>query len=204
MVMVKPWESTIPHSRPDLGADEADAARGTVAGGHVAQGPVVAAFEAEVAALVGRKYGVATSSGTAALHLVLQALDVAAGRTVEAVARHRGSGHGAGRRRRRPHGVAAVCSFYATKVITSGGEGGMVLTDDQALAQAVRELREYDGRCPIASAGTTSSPMSAPPSGGFSCGACRSCWNAGEHWPRGTTRWDVTGKCCVRLRKAAT
>ena len=42
-----------------------------------AQGPVVAAFEAEVAALVGRKYGVATSSGTAALHLVLQALDVA-------------------------------------------------------------------------------------------------------------------------------
>ena len=62
MVMVKPWESTIPHSRPDLGADEADAARGTVAGGHVAQGPVVAAFEAEVAALVGRKYGVATSS----------------------------------------------------------------------------------------------------------------------------------------------
>ena len=52
MVMVKPWESTIPHSRPDLGA-------------------------------------------------------------------------------------AAVCSFYATKVITSsGGEGGMVLTDDQALARA--------------------------------------------------------------------
>ncbi|MFP6644524.1 MAG: DegT/DnrJ/EryC1/StrS family aminotransferase [Candidatus Latescibacterota bacterium] len=64
------------------------------------------------------------------------------------VARHRGSGHGAGRRRRRPHGVAAVCSFYATKVITSGGEGGMVLTDDQALAQAVRELREYDGLLP--------------------------------------------------------
>ncbi|HIG16935.1 MAG TPA: hypothetical protein EYQ31_06405 [Candidatus Handelsmanbacteria bacterium] len=45
-------------------------------------------------------------------------------------------------------GVAAVCSFYATKVITSGGEGGMVVTDDAALAQAVRELRDYDGRVP--------------------------------------------------------
>lgn len=42
-------------------------------------------------------------------------------------------------------GVAAVCSFFATKVITTGGEGGMVLTDDAGFAQMVAELREYDG-----------------------------------------------------------
>ena len=43
------------------------------------------------------------------------------------------------------HGVAAVCSFYATKVITAAGEGGMVLTDDESLASEIRGLREYDG-----------------------------------------------------------
>lgn len=39
----------------------------------------------------------------------------------------------------------AVCSFYATKVITTG-EGGMVLTDEKALAEHVRDRRDYDGR----------------------------------------------------------
>lgn len=39
----------------------------------------------------------------------------------------------------------AVCSFYATKVITTG-EGGMVLTDDDAVAGHVRDRRDYDGR----------------------------------------------------------
>jgi dTDP-4-amino-4,6-dideoxygalactose transaminase len=210
MVVVTP-EPTIPHSRPDLGADEAEAARRTVAGGQVAQGPVVAAFEEDVAALMGRRYGVATSCGTAALQLVLQALDVA-GRQVlmpgyvcsalvhaihaahaiptladvdgvtgnmDALPGHLGKEvaaaivpHMFGRpatavaqlSSRLPvvedlamalgadgvggHGVAAVCSFYATKVITSGGEGGMVLTDDQSLAQTFREMREYDGLLP--------------------------------------------------------
>ena len=42
-------------------------------------------------------------------------------------------------------GALAVCSFYATKLVTTG-EGGMVLADDEALAGAVRERREYDGR----------------------------------------------------------
>jgi len=39
----------------------------------------------------------------------------------------------------------AVCSFYATKVLTSAGEGGMVLTDADAVAECVRGRREYDG-----------------------------------------------------------
>ncbi|MBT6147219.1 MAG: hypothetical protein HOH74_17415, partial [Gemmatimonadetes bacterium] len=45
-------------------------------------------------------------------------------------------------------GIAAVCSFYATKVITSAGEGGMVVTDDAGLAREVRSRREYDGQDP--------------------------------------------------------
>ena len=39
----------------------------------------------------------------------------------------------------------AVTSFYATKLVTTG-EGGMVLTDDEAIAEHARNLREYDNR----------------------------------------------------------
>ncbi|HRK34014.1 MAG TPA: DegT/DnrJ/EryC1/StrS family aminotransferase [Candidatus Hydrogenedentes bacterium] len=42
-------------------------------------------------------------------------------------------------------GVAAIASFYATKLVTTG-EGGMVLTDDEGLAEAVRDRRDYDNR----------------------------------------------------------
>jgi perosamine synthetase len=49
-------------------------------------------------------------------------------------------GGGAGR-----HGTAAVASFYATKLMTTG-EGGMVLTDDEGLAEFVRDRRDYDNR----------------------------------------------------------
>jgi dTDP-4-amino-4,6-dideoxygalactose transaminase len=40
-------------------------------------------------------------------------------------------------------GVLTVCSFYATKLLCTG-EGGMVLSNDQALLEKVRTLREYD------------------------------------------------------------
>jgi len=40
-------------------------------------------------------------------------------------------------------GRAAIFSFYATKPI-AGGEGGMVVCDDRDLADAVRDLRQYD------------------------------------------------------------
>jgi perosamine synthetase len=42
-------------------------------------------------------------------------------------------------------GCIAVASFYATKLMTTG-EGGMVFTDDEALAEHVRERRDYDNR----------------------------------------------------------
>ena len=41
-------------------------------------------------------------------------------------------------------GRLTVCSFYATKLLCAG-EGGMVLSNDGALLERVRSLREYDG-----------------------------------------------------------
>lgn len=41
-------------------------------------------------------------------------------------------------------GRLTVCSFYATKLLCTG-EGGMVLSNDGALLERVRLLREYDG-----------------------------------------------------------
>lgn len=69
----------IPHSRPTLGEEEARAAAAVVASGHVAEGPAVAAFEQELAAHIGVPHAVATSSGTAALHLALAAMGIGPG-----------------------------------------------------------------------------------------------------------------------------
>jgi dTDP-4-amino-4,6-dideoxygalactose transaminase len=66
----------IPIALPFLAEEEADAARQVVLSGWVSQGPQVAAFEKEFAALVGAPYACAVSSCTAALHLALLALDV--------------------------------------------------------------------------------------------------------------------------------
>jgi dTDP-4-amino-4,6-dideoxygalactose transaminase len=41
-------------------------------------------------------------------------------------------------------GRVTVCSFYATKLLCTG-EGGMVLSNEGALLERVRLLREYDG-----------------------------------------------------------
>jgi perosamine synthetase len=41
--------------------------------------------------------------------------------------------------------ILAIVSFYATKMMTTG-EGGMLLTDDQGLAELARDLRDYDNR----------------------------------------------------------
>lgn len=206
----------IPHSRPTVGPREAEAAHRVIESGQLAAGGEVRAFEDEVARAVGVRGGVATSSGTAALHLLLLALGLGPGdevvvpsyvcsavlyavlhtgarpvvvdvrpddltidpegvrrartpRTRAAVVPH-AFGAAAdledllrcgvpvvedvaqalgGSYRGRPvgsFGVASVCSFYATKLITSGGEGGMVLSDDPALLRRVRELSTPDAR----------------------------------------------------------
>jgi dTDP-4-amino-4,6-dideoxygalactose transaminase len=71
--------------RPDLGAEEAEAAARVVRSGWVLQGPEVAAFENELAAAVGAAHAVAVSSGTTALELALRVLDVGAGDEVVTV-----------------------------------------------------------------------------------------------------------------------
>jgi dTDP-4-amino-4,6-dideoxygalactose transaminase len=71
--------TVIPHSKPLLGIEEAQAVAAVIASGRLAEGPETAAFERELAGRLGCGHAVAVSSGTAALHLALAALGVGAG-----------------------------------------------------------------------------------------------------------------------------
>lgn len=44
------------------------------------------------------------------------------------------------------HGRIGIYSFHATKLMTSGGQGGMVVSTDKSLVDAVRDYREFDQR----------------------------------------------------------
>jgi dTDP-4-amino-4,6-dideoxygalactose transaminase len=66
----------IPVMRPLVGEDEATAAADVVRSGWLAQGPKVAEFESAFAASVGAAHGVALSSCTTGLHLMLHVLDL--------------------------------------------------------------------------------------------------------------------------------
>ena len=61
----------IPIARPQMGEDEKQRVWEAMAAGSLAQGPRVKEFEEAFAELVGAAHGVATSSGTTALHLAL-------------------------------------------------------------------------------------------------------------------------------------
>lgn len=191
----------IPHSKPMIGPEEMAAVTRVLESGRLAQGPEVERFEAVCAAVTGRHYAVAVSSGTAALHLALGALGVTleepvavpsycCASLVTAIRLHgaipllcdigddfnlvpqhvpqtcraaivpslfgaparvpntplvvediaQALGGPAGRT-----APVAVASFYATKLVTTG-EGGVVLTDDEAMAAYVRDRRDYDNR----------------------------------------------------------
>jgi perosamine synthetase len=43
-------------------------------------------------------------------------------------------------------GHVGVFSFYATKLITSGGQGGMIVSKDKTLLDSIRDYREFDCR----------------------------------------------------------
>jgi perosamine synthetase len=43
-------------------------------------------------------------------------------------------------------GAAGIFSFYATKVITSGGQGGMLVSRERRIVDAARDFRQFDGR----------------------------------------------------------
>ena len=72
-------QALIPAAKPIVGDDERAAVDAVLASGMLAQGPEVAAFEQEFAAIVGGRECVAVNSGTSALHMVLIALGIGAG-----------------------------------------------------------------------------------------------------------------------------
>ena len=43
-------------------------------------------------------------------------------------------------------GEVGICSFYATKLITTGGQGGAVISKNKALIEKIRDYREFDCR----------------------------------------------------------
>ena len=69
----------IPHSRPTLGPEEHQAVEEVLASGQIAQGKKTALFEKRFCEFTGRRFAVAVSSGTSALHLSLVALGIGRG-----------------------------------------------------------------------------------------------------------------------------
>jgi dTDP-4-amino-4,6-dideoxygalactose transaminase len=206
----------VPITRPALGDEEARAPFESIRSGWVTQGPKVAEFEKAVAAYVGAKHGVATTSCTTGLHLALVAAGVGPGdevivpsltfiasanailytgaaavfcevdpRTLNAdpadierrvtkktkaimpvdqiglacdidaineIARRHGVdvvedaapaiGESYKGRKVGANAHQTVFSFHPRKVITTG-EGGMITTDDEALAERARKLRAH-------------------------------------------------------------
>jgi perosamine synthetase len=71
--------SEIPLSQPDITQADIDAVTAVMRGGRLSIGPRCDLFEQMVADRAGRSQGVAVSSGTAGLHLLLAALGIGAG-----------------------------------------------------------------------------------------------------------------------------
>ena len=204
----------IPLARPDVGARELELVTEVLTSDVLALGPFAPRFEAAVAALAGRREGIACSSGTAGLHMGVRALGIGEGdevittpfsfvasancllyeravprfvdieedslgldpdlveqaatdrtravlpvhvfgrpcriEAIEAIARRRGwamiedscegLGSSVNGRPLGSFGDVAVFAFYPNKQITTG-EGGIVVTDDAALADTMRSLR---------------------------------------------------------------
>ena len=66
----------IPHAVPFISGHEAEYVAEALATGELAAGSFVGRFEASVAAFTGARHAIATSSGTAALHVALVAAGV--------------------------------------------------------------------------------------------------------------------------------
>ncbi len=207
---------SVPITKPSLGEEEARAPYESIKSGWVTQGPKVAEFEKAVAAYVGAKHGIATTSCTTGLHLALATAGVGPGdevivpsftfiasanailytgatvvfadidartynvdpndiehritkRTkaimpvdqigmtadmdaINAIAKKHGVdvvedaaptiGSEYKGRKTGSNAHQTVFSFHPRKVITTG-EGGMITTDDDALADRARKLRAH-------------------------------------------------------------
>jgi len=66
----------IPIAKPIIGKDETEAVAAVLNSGVLAQGKRVEEFEEDFAEFIGAKYAIATSSGTAALHIALLANEI--------------------------------------------------------------------------------------------------------------------------------
>lgn len=66
-------------ARPHIGDEEKNAVMEVMTSGHVAMGPKVKEFEEKFAEFCGAEYGIATTSGTSALHVALLANDIGPG-----------------------------------------------------------------------------------------------------------------------------
>ena len=69
----------IPMAQPDIGERERELVNEVLDSGTLALGPMAVRFEEALAAVVGRRYGVSCSSGTAGLHMVVRALGIGPG-----------------------------------------------------------------------------------------------------------------------------
>ena len=69
----------VPIAKPIIGQEEIDNVVEVLKSGMIAQGPKVSEFEKEFSSWVGADYGVATNSGTAALHVALLAAGIGNG-----------------------------------------------------------------------------------------------------------------------------
>ena len=66
----------IPHSKPTITENDIESVSEVMRSGYIAQGEKVREFEKKLASFIGVKGGIATSSGTSALHLALVVLGV--------------------------------------------------------------------------------------------------------------------------------
>lgn len=69
----------IPLAQPDIDDDDVHAVETVLRSGRLSLGPELPAFEADIAAYIGTRHAVGTSSGTASLHLALRALEIGPG-----------------------------------------------------------------------------------------------------------------------------
>jgi perosamine synthetase len=69
----------IPLAQPSIGDRERELVANVLSGDVLALGPFAQAFEEGVARLAGRRFGIACSSGTAGLHMVIRALGIGDG-----------------------------------------------------------------------------------------------------------------------------
>ena len=66
----------IPFSKPDVGEQEIQAVTNCLRSGRLSLGPLLEEFETKFANYIGSRHAIATSSGTAALHLCVEALGI--------------------------------------------------------------------------------------------------------------------------------